>query len=930
VTTELDTLMSKAGVELSDRDEQARRAVKNFRALQPTLTAYARMLTKRNDVIVEMAARDNGSTDGTRIRYRPPMALGDTTPHVRKLCDKRDDRLQLLCKACFKREEVLVVIYHEIAHLCFDSFAEVTDVDRARLIEDAVAQVAGRYAKFVTKRIQSAPPHILKSYIGISNYVSPFLPFLVNCLEDARVNRELFKSRKGTKKMFDSMSWRTFTHGVEQKNPAGEIVVIPWNEYPQNMQVTIGLFCKASGYDYSDWFVKPVVEALNDEKLTDLIRKMDTIRSAAGVYNLSFPVLARLRELGFCKLDSDPTDEEEEDDQTDDDSTPAETDDSSGDDADDSSESDSDEASSDPEGEASDSSGDDETSDGDSGDDGSASPTGSGTVPDRGDEGEEPDSDDLEVDEDDHSDGAGDSDGPASDGEGSDDSGESVHGQSEVESDDVPDSGRDDLDDSDGTEAEVDSDDDRSEEASGSGGESDVEDSDDGNDVTDDDSQDDGSSDEGSTDEAGDDSDSDGDSSTAEQGTDEADGGPVDDDSTDRGQDDLAEPTRSPGDDGDGERALGGDSPSDPDQDHGEGSEGDSDGDPEDLGQTSDEAESGPDNGQPEGDRSESESDSGSLESEQQDQTDNVIDTGADEGLGGVRVEEADEDYPEMGDASDVEDGLKQWGAHDEPDKTSAQLAKERADEKAIDKAIVQGMYFEMPSQNVAGVKEYRFDDTTRGDGWDNGIFTASGYSLKLGIEGDFEPPETILGPALLLMRRVFTDNFRGKDQRNLRSGKVNARVLGRRAPFQDERLFSKRKQPGRKKYFVLLGLDISGSTVGVNIALIKRAATAQAELLSRMGIDFAIYAHTGTYEYGTRRSDLNLDIYHIKDADEPWDTRTKERLHQIGPSSCNLDGHTLEYYRKVLDKADATDKILMYYTDGKMPQENHDEELEI
>jgi hypothetical protein len=43
-----------------------------------------------------------------------------------------------------------------------------------------------------------------------------------------------------------------------------------------------------------------------------------------------------------------------------------------------------------------------------------------------------------------------------------------------------------------------------------------------------------------------------------------------------------------------------------------------------------------------------------------------------------------------------------------------------------------------------------------------------------------------------------------------------------------------------------------------------------------------------------------------------------------------NLDGHTLEFYRKVAERERATDKIILYYTDGAMPCENFDDELEV
>jgi cobalamin biosynthesis protein CobT len=236
-------------------------------------------------------------------------------------------------------------------------------------------------------------------------------------------------------------------------------------------------------------------------------------------------------------------------------------------------------------------------------------------------------------------------------------------------------------------------------------------------------------------------------------------------------------------------------------------------------------------------------------------------------------------------------------------------------------------------------VREHRFGDPVIVDGesvsqaWDHSAWFYAGHSKsQLGIEGDFDPSEQILGPALLRMRVAFTDNARGKDKAHLKSGRVNGRVLGRRAWADDERLFQRRTQPGKKSYFVLIGMDISGSTLGRNIILEKRAVMAQAELCHRMGVKFAVIAHTGSYHnpHGTRSEGLDLDMYFIKDADQPWNEETKNALRAIGPDSANLDGHSLEYYRKMIEKRRETNKIIMYYSDGKMPAENHDEELMI
>ena len=315
-----------------------------------------------------------------------------------------------------------------------------------------------------------------------------------------------------------------------------------------------------------------------------------------------------------------------------------------------------------------------------------------------------------------------------------------------------------------------------------------------------------------------------------------------------------------------------------------------------------------------------------------------LIDTGADEGEGGVEVKEDSAfDRLPMGDPEDVEKVVHDF-AHPEERPTSVQEARESA--KDMERAVIQGLYFETPRRNVFGVREHRYGspvmvgDTNTSTGWSGEFYASHGYTkAALGIEGDFECDEKTLGPALLKMRAVFAENKRGHNQQHRKSGKVNARVLGKRAPMHDERVFKKRTMPGKRSYFVLIGIDISGSTIGRNIVLAKKAAMAQAELCARMGIKFAVYAHSGSgHDPGSysRSHGFDLDIYLIKEPDEPWSAAVQQRLTSIGPDSANLDGHTIEYYRKILDGRSETDRILLYYTDGKMPAENHNEELEI
>ncbi len=262
-----------------------------------------------------------------------------------------------------------------------------------------------------------------------------------------------------------------------------------------------------------------------------------------------------------------------------------------------------------------------------------------------------------------------------------------------------------------------------------------------------------------------------------------------------------------------------------------------------------------------------------------------------------------------------------------------------KAEEKAVEVAIVQGDYFERPSANIVGVNEWHHENMLedyQGRTWHawNPRQTGSVGHLSRRGHGVELTPETILAPALMRLRLVFAENKRTLRSRNQRSGKLDQRVLGRRAWNDDDRLFGKKVIPGKRDYVVYIALDVSGSTAGKNLLLIKQAAMAKAELLSRLGIPFAIFAHTGSptsSEDVTNYSEnLSLDIYHIKAVAEPWDDKIKQRLADIGPSYCNLDGHAMEYYRRMIERENATDRVILYYSDGKMPLENYHEELEI
>jgi hypothetical protein len=278
----------------------------------------------------------------------------------------------------------------------------------------------------------------------------------------------------------------------------------------------------------------------------------------------------------------------------------------------------------------------------------------------------------------------------------------------------------------------------------------------------------------------------------------------------------------------------------------------------------------------------------------------------------------SDDDLDDYGTPEIVRVGFDQFGRH-EPGEGHIKptLPQHINAEDNIRVAIVQGEHFDKPSAELrGGLKVHKHEDG-------EGAWAADRYYSYRGDEDTPVVSERTLAPALQHLRVIFSDNARGKHERDLKRGKVDARKLAKRVPFNDPRVFHKKHQPGRKDYFVVIGVDVSGSTAGGAIRPLKAASKAQAELLHRLGIKFAVYAHSGS-GYGT------VDIFEVKGPDTPWNDKTRKALDDLHAYSANLDGHTLEFYRKVAERRPETDKLIMYYTDGAMPCENYYEELEV
>lgn len=201
--------------------------------------------------------------------------------------------------------------------------------------------------------------------------------------------------------------------------------------------------------------------------------------------------------------------------------------------------------------------------------------------------------------------------------------------------------------------------------------------------------------------------------------------------------------------------------------------------------------------------------------------------------------------------------------------------------------------------------------------------------------------------------RLVFAANRAVKNTRNQEHGKIYRPTMPRKLKTGDYKIFGEKTRPDQRDYAVLVGVDVSGSTSrdgddrgeSLNV-LSRKCAYVQMDLLNRIGIrNTACYAHTGNMVTqrdvrGDRKvkrdwydgvgSSMEVGLYQIKSWDQPWDNKAKARMDSLQPLCSNLDGHTFEAYLKLLHRVPATHRILLYFTDGAMPAENHMEELEI
>ena len=254
----------------------------------------------------------------------------------------------------------------------------------------------------------------------------------------------------------------------------------------------------------------------------------------------------------------------------------------------------------------------------------------------------------------------------------------------------------------------------------------------------------------------------------------------------------------------------------------------------------------------------------------------------------------------------EVESALESAMGHGDfsKDREDEDLPPEEAEEReVVEVALSQRGMFDEPTFNLKG-----------------GV-TFTKPRARAGADTTQVPPGILSGPTAQL-RIAMAENRKIGIERSLKRGPRLDTAHLYRLLTDDDRLHAKRSIPKKRDWAVVVGLDLSGSTMGGRNAIIRAGGIAVGDMLSSLGIKFTVLGHSGTPTTVTMKVG--------KEFHEPWNQDARSRVDAMGADAANYDGHSVEVYRRLVEAQPATDKLILYFTDGAMPCENYGEELEI
>lgn len=290
---------------------RARAAIERSKLQEPGLSRLATVIARKPIKVVITAKASTSSTDGSTIWLKPDISLGAEITHKGRLCGQRDPETELqLCPACARVDESALSFFHEAGHVILGSFDTMEDPDIINIMERTIAErgrsTAGTREAKLLAMLEREKSYGRLTYLRAADVISPYLPMLVNCLEDARVNAGMYAVRPGLEVIFRSDARRIFVEGIAKEDGS----FFHWSGAGPNAQAMIGTYLLAAGYGQLVEQLSPDVQkALKNPRLRLQLMKIERAVSIETVYSAAFPVLEALREEGFCTRHDDPKDD---------------------------------------------------------------------------------------------------------------------------------------------------------------------------------------------------------------------------------------------------------------------------------------------------------------------------------------------------------------------------------------------------------------------------------------------------------------------------------------------------------------------------------------------------------------------------------------------------------------------------------------------
>ncbi|MCG7852727.1 MAG: VWA domain-containing protein, partial [Methanosarcinaceae archaeon] len=135
----------------------------------------------------------------------------------------------------------------------------------------------------------------------------------------------------------------------------------------------------------------------------------------------------------------------------------------------------------------------------------------------------------------------------------------------------------------------------------------------------------------------------------------------------------------------------------------------------------------------------------------------------------------------------------------------------------------------------------------------------------------------------------------------------ITDRKVGLSPPEKNYRLTRKNKRDIACAFLI----DMSRSTRGATIQREKEALIIIAEALHELGDAFAVFGFSGDNRD-------NVDFYRVKDFDDPYEKKVKQRISAIEENFENRDGTAIRHTTQKLKKRTERTKIMILLSDGK------------